>query len=203
MQIDKVQNEEVVQKRSRRLMNSNDNEPSTRTVALVGISMQKPFKQVIIQQTLSSKSSRSTLDSDHPKQIGITEQISLMIAKYLKPFSVVEDLGFKAVMKVAEPRYVMPSRKTMSADTIPELYKKTVAEVKFEVCTASALAVTTDACTSRAHRGYLSYTAHFMTSQVTSMTYCLKVEHSDDSHTAVNLAKSLSGCIDEWTTEQQ
>jgi hypothetical protein len=122
--------------------------------------MQKTLKQSFLDQQASVKMNTfSKFDSYNPKQIQITEKI----AKDLQPYSVVEDAGFRAVIAAAEPRYVMPSRKTFSEDVIPKLYSDTVTKVRPDVNSAVSLTVTTDAWTSRANQAYLSYTAHFLT----------------------------------------
>lgn len=114
-----------------------------------------------------------------------------------------EDSGFREVIKAAEPRYIMPSRKTFSTQIIPQLYSNTMDLVKSDVHDAVSLAITTDGWTSRSNNSYLSYTAHFLTEEFMPRNYCLGVENSNDSHTAVNLASSLSQCISSWTTEAQ
>lgn len=198
MQVEKLQNQEVAEKKRRQ---SNDSETSS---GITGAMMQKGLKQSVLDlQPCVEKLSRSKFDSTNPKQIQITEKIAMMIAKDLQPYSIVEDPGFRALIEATEPRYVMPSRKTFSHDVIPRLHSDIVANVKSDVNSAVSLAITTDAWTSRATQAYLSYTAHFLTPDFSPRNYCLKVENSDESHTATNLAKSLSDCVLEWTTEVQ
>jgi hypothetical protein len=138
---------------------------------------------------------------DNPKQQLITEKITAMICRDMQPFSIVEDLGFRDVLKAAEPRYLMPSRKTFSTELIPQLFSKTVDVVKSDVHTAVSLAITTDGWTSKANNSYISYTAHFLNEQFEPRNYCLNIENVDDSHTAQNLANSLSQSILAWTTD--
>lgn len=106
-----------------------------------------------------------------------------------------EDSGFREVIKAAEPRYIMPSRKTFSTQIIPQLYSNTMDLVKSDVHDAVSLAITTDGWTSRSNNSYLSYTAHFLTEEFMPRNYCLGVENSNDSHTAVNLASSLDHSV--------
>lgn len=121
----------------------------------------------------------------------------------MQPYSVVEDLGFRAVINAAEPRYVLPTRRTFAENIIPRLHTETLNNVKADILNAASLAITTDAWTSRSTQSYVSYTGHFLTPQFTPKNYCLKVENADESHTAVNLAKSLSDCLSEWTSVAQ
>ena len=48
-----------------------------------------------------------------------------VIAKDMQPFSVVEDAGFRHMIKVVESRYNIPSRKHFSNTVITELYEQT------------------------------------------------------------------------------
>lgn len=148
-------------------------------------------------------SSSKWVSDDHPKQQLITDKIARMICTDMQPYSIVEDSGFREVIKAAEPRYILPSRKTFSTQIIPQLYSKTMELVKSDVNDAVSLAITTDGWTSRSNNSYLSYTAHFLTEDFKPRNYCLGVENCDDSHSAVNLATSLSQCISTWTTEAQ
>ncbi|CAK6983228.1 zinc finger BED domain-containing protein 1-like, partial [Scomber scombrus] len=43
----------------------------------------------------------------------ITRSLAQMIVKDLQPISMVEDQGFRHFMKVVDPRYQIPSRKSM------------------------------------------------------------------------------------------
>jgi hypothetical protein len=158
----------------------------------------KPLPDMFQPQT-----SGSNWTKDHPKQKLITDKITRMICRDIQPFSVLEDKGFRDVIKTAEPRYVMPSRKTFTNELIPQLYSETVAAVKSDMSNAVCIAVTTDGWTSRANNSYLSYTAHFLTENFEPRNYCLNVENVDESHTAQNLANSLSQCIGTWTSEGQ
>lgn len=186
-QLEKQQNKEIAEKKRRQEQNSSTTQP------------------LLKQQTLLQSASSSTkkFEADHPKQVLITEKIALMLCKDLQPYSIVEDEGFRAVLQAAEPRYVIPARKTFSDTIIPNLHKTSIEAVKEEVKSAVGLSITTDAWTSRSNQSYISYTAHFLTQDFSMKNYCLKVEHSDERHTAVNLAKSLSNCIAEWTTQAQ
>lgn len=165
--------------------------------------IQKAMKQPLLQSTLLAASSTSKFDSDHPKQILLNEKIASMICKDLQPYSIVEDPGFREVIKAAEPRYVMPTRRTFAENIIPRLHSETVNNVKADILNAASIAITTDAWTSRSTQSYISYTAHFLTPHFIPKNYCLKVEHADESHTAVNLAKSLSDRFSEWTSVAQ
>ena len=60
--------------------------------------------------------------SDSAKAKGITQKMMEFIALDDQPFSVVDDVGFRRLIKHIEPRYAMPSRRHFSDVCLPELY---------------------------------------------------------------------------------
>lgn len=88
----------------------------------------------------SSKRAKTTSTSSQPKlqsflacnsvkKTQLTEKIAKMIYKDLQPFSIVEDDGFRDLMRTAEPRYVIPSRKSFRYSIIPALYNQVKTEL--------------------------------------------------------------------------
>lgn len=64
------------------------------------------------------------LDPRGQKSKTITNAIALFLCKGLKPYSVVEEPGFKHLVSVLEPRYKVPSRAAFTRTIIPDMYKK-------------------------------------------------------------------------------
>lgn len=108
-----MQNAELAEKKVRQFASSST---SCSTQSTDG---PKTLKQTKLKQS-SLQTSYTKFDCDHPKQILITETIAQMIARDLQPYSIVDDRGFRDVLKAAEPRYVMPARKTFSQEIIPK-----------------------------------------------------------------------------------
>jgi len=53
-----------------------------------------------------------------------------LFIKYLQPFSVVEDTGFKEFVNMLNSGYKIPNHHTISKTLIPTAYEKCVNEVK-------------------------------------------------------------------------
>ena len=66
--------------------------------------------------------------NDHKAQ-RVHRKIGEMIAVDCQPLSVVEDVGFKQVLRTPEPRYQCPSRKYYTETVIPKIYKGMKVEV--------------------------------------------------------------------------
>ena len=73
------------------------------------------FQSIDGTSKLSPKSRRSK---------EITATLVQFIGKDLRPYSVVENSGFKNLIKVLKPKYGIPSRPHFSEKVIPELYTK-------------------------------------------------------------------------------
>jgi hypothetical protein len=75
-------------------------------------------------------------------------QLIKLIASGYLPFSLVQNEHFKEFVKMLNPSYVLPSRKTASHNLLDQVYTRLVEAVKRELATATAITVTTDGWTS-------------------------------------------------------
>ena len=83
--------------------------------------------------------------SDSAKAKGITQKMMEFIALDDQPFSVVDDVGFRRLIKHIEPRYAMPSRRHFSDVCLPELYNVVANHVHELIASdISAISFTTD-----------------------------------------------------------
>ena len=93
------------------------------------------------------------------------------ICKDMRPYSVVENDGFRQLMKVAEPHYVMVSRKRLSQEVIPNMYRSVKENVKSHLQSAERVG---DTWTSVATQSYMSVTAHFIDDEWNLVSYVLQ-----------------------------
>ena len=77
----------------------------------------KPYgaKQKKLRETL-------TLPANSPWAIKITEAIATFVCKDLCPYSVVEKEGFKRLVHVLDPHYIMVQCKHLTETVIPMMY---------------------------------------------------------------------------------
>ena len=62
---------------------------------------------------------QNKLKFSSPRHADITRSIGMFIAKDLRPYSVVENEGFKGMLTALEPRYDVPSRRHFAEKVIP------------------------------------------------------------------------------------
>ncbi len=108
----------------------------------------------------------------------------------MSPFAVVENEGFKHMISVLEPRYILPSRAHFSQNVLPKLFEEAKGNVVKELIAAEYNAITTDGWTSRATQSYMTVTAHFITENWQIANPVLQ--------TAEHLAEILEAAVAEW-----
>lgn len=88
------------------------------------------------QMSLKDAFARGTAyDKKSKRWNDITNTITIHIAKDMVPHSSVEKEGFREMIKILDPRYVLPSRKYFSQTAIPNLYQKHRAKLEADVVT--------------------------------------------------------------------
>ncbi|XP_027838277.2 E3 SUMO-protein ligase ZBED1-like [Aphis gossypii] len=111
-----------------------------------------------------------------------------MIVKEYYPFSIVEDKEFVKLLKMLNPGYDLPSRKSLSTSLLSILYNETYDKVKSDIVgNGHFVSITTDSWTSKKNEGYIAATAHFI----------------DNNCTSDNLKSELLKVIKEWGLENR
>lgn len=119
-------------------------------------------------------SKASKLPHTSTRAINITSSITQFIVKDLRPFSVVENSGFRNLLQVLEPKYTIPSRQTFSDKKVPELYNKVCIDVKNDV-RGNFVSLTTDGWTSRSTESYITITSCHINEDWLIKSYVLQV----------------------------
>ncbi|XP_049425257.1 E3 SUMO-protein ligase ZBED1-like [Epinephelus fuscoguttatus] len=122
-----------------------------------------------------------------------------MIVKDLQPVSMVEDQGFRHFMKVVDPRYQIPSRKSLMTGEIPKLYEQVKKTLKDSIQSAGSLVLTSDMWTARTTEAYLTVTGHFIDKDWQMQSCNLATYHVAVQHTADNICELLTKITDEWS----
>ena len=93
----------------------------------------------------------------------LTEAIASFITRDMRPVNVVDGTGFLKLMQVAEPRYVVPCRKTIMK-VIDQQYLSLRHNVHAELAQQKSLSLTTLCGLPKEVMGIISLTCHFLTS---------------------------------------
>ncbi|XP_055068182.2 E3 SUMO-protein ligase ZBED1-like [Misgurnus anguillicaudatus] len=140
----------------------------------------------------------STLPFNSEKAKRINRSVASFIAKDLRPYSVVENIGFRHPIKTLEPRYKLPSRSHFAETVIPELYNEAKVQVMSSMSQAIRVAITCDSWTSVATESYITITSHYISQDWNILSHVLQTGAVYESHTGAHLAELLSQVVAEW-----
>ena len=121
----------------------------------------------------------------------------------MQPLSVVENKGFLELMKVAKPRFKVPSRGYFTKTVIPSLFSRVKQSVKEMLKTARFLCITADLWTAaHSNRAYLCLTCHGIDSDWQLCSFCLATKELPVAHTADNIGEKIEEMLDEWNIDK-
>ena len=118
----------------------------------------------------SSFENQTPFAYDSKQWTDITDKLTIMIAKLMLPFSLVDSTEFRDFVGSLNPRYRVPSREYISDTAIPKKYNQMKAIVMSDLQKANGISLTTDAWSSNTMDPYLSLTVHFITPSWTLQT---------------------------------
>ena len=114
------------------------------------------------------------LASTSQRAKSITAAITQFIVRDLRPYSVVQNEGFRNLVRVMDPKYTLPSRQHFSEKEVPQLYLDVASQVK-DALKGNYVALTTDGWTSRATQSYITITSVHINSDWKVQNFVLQV----------------------------
>ncbi|XP_070400355.1 E3 SUMO-protein ligase ZBED1-like isoform X1 [Nothobranchius furzeri] len=132
----------------------------------------------------------------------ITKAIATFIATDLRTYSVVNNGGFRLVVRTMELRYKLPHRKYFAEKEVPRLYEETKASVLESMKKPTRIVLTCDAWTSVATKSFVTVTAHFVLASDKNgwklVSHVLQTREMSESHTGANVGELLEKATAEW-----
>lgn len=132
------------------------------------------------------------------KKKHLDELLMEMIVTDLQPFSVAEDKGFRKLVRGLDSRYVLPSRRELTRKHLPNMYDQAVKRLNNQLKEASHVSLTTNIWTSRQTRGFLTVTAHYISSDWVLESAGLETTRIKKEHTAETIAHELTRICTQW-----
>uniref|UniRef100_A0A9L0K9E1 Zinc finger BED-type containing 1 n=2 Tax=Equus asinus TaxID=9793 RepID=A0A9L0K9E1_EQUAS len=138
------------------------------------------------------------------KQQELTAAVLGLICEGLYPASIVDEPTFKVLLKTADPRYELPSRKFFCSKAIPERYGAVREAVLKELSEASWCGISTDLWRSdNQNRSYVTLAAHFLGAGPPSNclavgSRCLKTFEVPEENAAETITRVLYEAFIEW-----
>ena len=117
----------------------------------------------------------------------ITDRITGVIIKDLRPINFVDGEGFQNLMSFVEPGYHLPSA-TYFTKLIELKYEEAVAKVQQTLQATNYISITSDMWTSLANDAYISLTTHFISGEWNMESVCLGTMPVSERHTGDNIS---------------
>ncbi|XP_033990656.1 zinc finger BED domain-containing protein 4-like [Trematomus bernacchii] len=127
----------------------------------------------------------------------LDEALVNLIVKDTQPFSVVEDVGFRAFVALLDPNYVIPKRQAVKA-MVEAKYALERSKAIADMQKVVAVSLTSDMWTSINMDAYLAVTCHFVDDNTRLNSVLLGVQQFPQTHTAENLARVKTSLMEEW-----
>ncbi len=141
------------------------------------------------------ESSKYPPDSNQRKKLD--HLVTVMIAKDMRPVSVVEGKGFKALVEGLNNKYTLPSRRALTSTHLPKLLEEEKDKLRTALGQVPWCSLTSDMWTSRTNSAFFNVTVHYLKGYTldTKVLCCLQFP---ESHTGANMAVKLSEQLEEY-----
>uniref|UniRef100_A0AAG5CZ13 BED-type domain-containing protein n=1 Tax=Anopheles atroparvus TaxID=41427 RepID=A0AAG5CZ13_ANOAO len=128
----------------------------------------------------------------------LDRSLIITICKDNLPFNLVESPNFQAFVTHLNPKYSMPSRKTVAKTLLPLLYEEVLQTTMDKLKSAKAISLTTDGWTSCTNTSFIAVTAHFFDEEINLNSLLLECAELAVSHTSVNLAECIEHVLEKF-----
>ena len=157
-------------------------------------------KQPNIKNFLKVKSHQWSKSS--PKWKEATKMIAKWFVKDTRPALMVEDEGFRHLMAMLKPEYIVPSANTITS-YIEELYIENTTRIKKELEELEYVAVTTDGGSSSNCSSFQEVGLHGLTEDFELKYYNVAVTEVKEEHTAKNYRKVTDKAVEEFGVKEK
>nr|XP_054590355.1 zinc finger BED domain-containing protein 4-like [Nothobranchius furzeri] len=138
------------------------------------------------------------VDTPVPNKQAVDDAVVNMIIKDCQPLTIVENEGFRELLKLIAPSYVLPSRKVIK-DLVSQKYEEEKEKTKKDLQSVIAVSLTADMWTSINMEAYLAVTCHYVDKESHELcSSVLGVQHFPQKHTAENMATVKRSLMEEW-----
>ena len=139
-------------------------------------------------------------EKNSAQQVRLEQKVAEMIAKGLQPYSVVDNAGFRALVKALGPKFDMPTKTNYLRTIIPQLYEKEQKKLANFVKEKhlNAMALTSDIWTSRNNDAFIDITGHCMDTNFTLKSVLLDTLHFPERHSGDEILKKLDYVLDSY-----
>ena len=137
-----------------------------------------------------------------PKWKETTKMIAKWFVKDTRPAHMVEDEGFRRLMAMVRPEYIVPCAQTITS-YIEQLYIEITSQIKKELEEIEFVAVTTDGGSSSNCSSFQEVGLHGLTEDFEMKYYTVAVTEVKEEHTAKNYRKVTDKVVEEYGVKEK
>lgn len=142
---------------------------------------------------------QNVYDRHSQRKLELDKALVLMVCQDFQPFFIVDDVGFKHFIKLLDPRYELPSRRTLTDILLKRYYEESKNKLSAIFEEVSCISLTCDLWTSRANEGYLTVTSHFIDYDFNMQCAVLSTNLMKGNHTANNITDKIHKICNMWS----
>ena len=121
------------------------------------------MKQISLEDSLSSSPNISKYGPLHPRQTELTRMvINNFIIGLDLPLSITEKSAFIQAMRIVDPKFLIPPRRSITVDYLPKLYEQIINKLKNICSLTDFVSLTFDGWTDRRLRAFYAVTIHYI-----------------------------------------
>ncbi len=128
--------------------------------------------------------------------------MAYFLAKDMRPVNLVEGSGFVELMKEMDPKFTIPSRRTVTRVLMPKLEAQEREKLKTDLAKTPWISLTTDMWSSRTNSAFLNITAHYLLEDKI-ITKVLSCERFPQRHTGENIKEALLKTLQEFEIQSK
>ena len=128
--------------------------------------------------------------------------VKLLIVELGLPLSIVDRSPFIQAMRIVDPHFAIPSRRTIARSTLPALHDQMITEIKNRCPSANYVATSLDCWTDRRMRPFFPVTAHTINNGIFE-SYVLDFSSMEESHTADALLSRFQDLVRTYDIEHK
>ncbi|CAF1276570.1 unnamed protein product [Rotaria sordida] len=146
------------------------------------------LKQISLEDSLSSSSHTSKYGSSHHRQVELTKMVfeNFIIGLDL-PLSITEKPAFIQAMMIVDPKFRVPSRRSIASDYLPKIHEQITNKLKHVCSSADFVSLTFDGWTDRRMRAFYAITMHYIDHMGQLKAHLLAFNPLSGNHTGENL----------------
>ena len=155
-------------------------------------------KDVYIQAEQATLNINPYTEEKYERVEQINNHLFEWIISDQQPFNVVENMKFKHLLFVLDPRYQLPTRQTVSHHIEGIYNNQKLSIYNFLFLLEQKVSITTDAWTACNNQGYLSITLHWIDKEWNMKNILLDLIPIHENHTGLAFAESIFNILEEF-----